>query len=439
MVRSRSQLSHPVVRGIEPDCLPGSNEHRPISVAHARAARKERVSIADVSVSVDRNRGDVQFAAHGALVECLNVFELVLKTIPAQIDFVLRHRVKHEGVVWIGRMSERENGAGFGHARTLSAGGIGAMRRQVAVCVARAPPIASGQWRNLRSARVWAPLLACGPRSPARKPLLRWMGSGKSRSRISCRARSSRERNLRRKHCRSWSSSIRQHGIIQPLIVRQVAGRFELIAGERRWRAAQEAGLTDAPVILRDATDFEVLELSLIENLQRADLNPIEEAQGYARLATEFKMRQEDIAHAVGRSRAAVANAMRLLDLHGQIQTWLNQGLLSVGHAKVLLGLKKQEEQLLVAETILRRSATVRATERLVAKQLGNARPRRRKAGVADESSAVRDVQDRLQRHLATHVAVHHGEKRGRIEIEYYGTDDLQRLLGVMGLPPAEQ
>ena len=140
--------------------------------------------------------------------------------------------------------------------------------------------------------------------------------------------------------------SIRQHGIIQPLVVREVGGRHELIAGERRWRAAQEAGLTQVPVITRVATDLEVLELSLIENLQRADLNPIEEAQAYARLAGEFGMRQEDIAQKVGRSRAAVANSMRLLDLHQQVQAWLTQGLLSVGHAKVLLALKEPEEQL---------------------------------------------------------------------------------------------
>jgi ParB family transcriptional regulator, chromosome partitioning protein len=228
--------------------------------------------------------------------------------------------------------------------------------------------------------------------------------------------------------------SIRQHGIIQPLVVRLVAGKHELIAGERRWRAAQEAGLTQAPVITRVATDLEVLELSLIENLQRADLNPIEEAQAYARLSNEFGMRQEDIAQKVGRSRAAVANSMRLLDLHEQVQTWVTQGLLSVGHAKVLLALKEPEEQRAVAETILRRSATVRATERLVARQLGGTRPRRKRQTVAT-SATIDDLQNRLQEHLGTRVTIHHGEKRGRIEIEYYGNDDLQRVLNALGLP----
>jgi ParB family transcriptional regulator, chromosome partitioning protein len=234
--------------------------------------------------------------------------------------------------------------------------------------------------------------------------------------------------------------SIRQHGIIQPLVVRNVRGKHELIAGERRWRAAQEAGLAQVPVITRIATDLEVLELSLIENLQRADLNPIEEAQAYARLANEFGMRQEDIAQKVGRSRAAVANSMRLLDLHQQVQAWLTQGLLSVGHAKVLLALKEPDEQRAVAETILRRSATVRATERLVARQLGGTRPRRRRetAANATTSATIEDLQNRLQEHLGTRVLLHHGEKRGRIEIEYYGNDDLQRVLGALGLPASE-
>jgi ParB family chromosome partitioning protein len=247
--------------------------------------------------------------------------------------------------------------------------------------------------------------------------------------------------------------SIRQHGIIQPLIVRQAAAsvaaatgkvgsRFELIAGERRWRAAQEIGLPTVPAIIRSANDLEVLELSLIENLQRADLNPIEEAQGYARLATEFSMRQEDIALKVGRSRAAVANALRLLDLHPQLQVWLAQNLLSVGHAKVLLALKVPEEQLLAAETVLRRNATVRSTERLVARQLGIGRPRRksRRAGsdLSGTTTAVGDLQNRLQQHLATHVIIRHGDKRGRIEIEYYGTDDLQRIVTALGLPEHE-
>jgi len=237
--------------------------------------------------------------------------------------------------------------------------------------------------------------------------------------------------------------SIRQHGIIQPLIVRQSGARFELIAGERRFRAAQEIGLSTVPAIVRTANDLEVLELSLIENLQRADLNPIEEAQGYARLASEFSLRQEDIALKVGRSRAAVTNALRLLDLHPQVQIWLAQNLISVGHAKVLLALKVPDEQLLAAETVLRRNATVRSTERMVARLLGIGRGRRKARRAASDSgataTAVEDLQNRLQQHLATHVTIYHADKRGRIEIEYYGTDDLQRVVTALGLPEAAE
>jgi len=262
-------------------------------------------------------------------------------------------------------------------------------------------------------------------------------------------------KNFAREALQELIDSIRQHGIIQPLIVRELAtaspsrhtaggagARFELIAGERRWRAAQEIGLTEVPAIIRSANDLEVLELSLIENLQRADLNPIEEAQGYARLANEFGMRQEDIAVKVGRSRATVANALRLLDLQPQVQVWLAQDLLSVGHAKVLLSLKAPEEQLLAAETVLRRNATVRGTERLVARLLGMSRSRRKSRRTGAESSvtptAIGDLQNRLQEHLATHVTIHHGDKRGRIEIEYYGDDDLQRIVTALRLPEPE-
>lgn len=244
-------------------------------------------------------------------------------------------------------------------------------------------------------------------------------------------------REFQREALEELVDSIRQRGIIQPLIVRPVNGRFELIAGERRWRAAKEVGLAEAPAIVRQATDLEVLELSLIENLQRADLNPIEEAQAYARLAGEFGMRQEDIAQKVGKSRASVANAMRLLDLDPQVQTWVVQDLLSVGHAKVLLGLKVHEEQRLLAEKILRQSSTVRTTERMVARQLGKlGGTRRRKHAEIVSSTALKDLENRLQQHLATHVTIHHGEKRGRIEIEFYGSDDLQRVIGALGLPP---
>lgn len=238
--------------------------------------------------------------------------------------------------------------------------------------------------------------------------------------------------------------SIRVHGIIQPLIVRKNGDKYELIAGERRWRAAKEVGLLDAPAIVRTASDQEVLELALIENLQREDLNPIEEALAFTRLAKEFGLKQEEIAQKVGKSRASVANSMRLLELHPDIQNWLTHGRVSVGHAKVLLSLKSQEEQLLIAESIIRHNYTVRSAEKLVANHFakqGVARPTRGDstgAKSAPDSPAVLHLQNRLQQHLATHVSLHHNDKRGRIEIEYYGNDDLHRILAVIGLAADE-
>jgi ParB family chromosome partitioning protein len=250
-------------------------------------------------------------------------------------------------------------------------------------------------------------------------------------------------REFRDEPLRELMDSIREHGIIQPLVARKVGAKYQLIAGERRWRAATSLGLEKAPVLVRTATDQEVVELALIENLQRADLNPIEEARAYERLATEFKLRQEEIAKKVGRSRVAIANAVRLLDLESQVQAWVGQGRLSVGHAKVLLAIKPHDEQLLVAEQALRQGATVRGTEKLVSAHLARRdgpRPSRATGSGAGRptggslSPALKRVEDRLRDRLATEVNLRGSGKRGTIEIAYYGTDDLQRLLDAMGL-----
>jgi ParB family chromosome partitioning protein len=243
---------------------------------------------------------------------------------------------------------------------------------------------------------------------------------------------------FRDEHLQELADSIKEKGIMQPLIVRRVGDKLELIAGERRWRAAQRVGLKEAPVIIRTASDQDVLELALIENLQREDLNPIEEARAFARLAKDFQLKQEDIALKVGKSRAAVANAMRLLDLHAQVQTWVVQERLTVGHAKVLLGAKSAEEQLKLAEETLRRGLTVRGTEQLIADHFagnGTRKPKRGAPTAPRVEPAVTHLQNRLREHFATQVMVHHGEKKGRLEIEYYGNDDLQRLLQLLGLP----
>jgi len=239
---------------------------------------------------------------------------------------------------------------------------------------------------------------------------------------------------FREDHLKELIDSIRERGIIQPLIVRKVQGRYELIAGERRLRASREVGLKEAPVIVREASDQEVIELALIENLQREGLNPMEEALAYQRLATEFRLTQEAIAHRVGKSRAVVANAIRLLDLDEEVKSLLVQGRLSVGHDKVILGLKNHEEQRLLAHQILRRNASVRLTEEMLETQLrakqGSTAPRRsKKKSSSTLPPALLHLQNRLQHHFSTRVLIEDGEKRGRILIEYYGSDDLDRLL----------
>ena len=241
-------------------------------------------------------------------------------------------------------------------------------------------------------------------------------------------------------HLHELVESIRERGIIQPLIVRKVDGHFELIAGERRWRAAKELDLAEAPAIVREATDREVLELALIENLQREGLNPIEEASAYQRLSGDFGLTQEDIAKRVSKSRAAVANAMRPLGLAPDVQSLLKHERLSVGHAKVLLSLKSHEEQNFLADQIIRQGASVRVAEKLTAAHLAatgkSARTRTKKppGGAQELAPAVQRVENMLTHRLATRVVIHHSEKKGSIHIEYYGNDDLNRILGTLGL-----
>lgn len=239
---------------------------------------------------------------------------------------------------------------------------------------------------------------------------------------------------------RELADSIREQGIVQPLIVRARADGFELIAGERRWRAAQLAGLAEVPVLLREAEDTEVLELALIENLQRENLNPLEEAQGYQRLLEQFHLRQEDVATKVGKSRVAVAHALRLLRLPAGVQAYLRSGRLSVGHAKVILGLERPEEQTLAAERVIRDGLNVRQTEDLVARLAQTGGGGRTEGAPATRAvGAPRDVhvtalESRLQERLGTKVGLKYRQGRGAIEIRFYGDDELDRLLELLGV-----
>ncbi len=265
-------------------------------------------------------------------------------------------------------------------------------------------------------------------------------------ARIQASALQPRKR-FREEQLQELVDSIREHGVIQPLIVRPLADdreQLELIAGERRWRACQRiGGLSKVPVIIREASDRDVLEMALIENLQREDLGPIEEAEAYVRLSKDFGMRQEDIAKRVGKNRATVANAMRLLELDSEVQTHLAQGRLSVGHAKALLALKEPAEQKTAADLVVKQGLTVRATERLLQQMQDPSRKgaggKRTKGGSADQAesalpSSLLHLQNQLRDHLATSVRLVPGEKKGRIEIEYYGDEDLERLMEVMGI-----
>ncbi|HSU54122.1 MAG TPA: ParB/RepB/Spo0J family partition protein [Candidatus Dormibacteraeota bacterium] len=233
------------------------------------------------------------------------------------------------------------------------------------------------------------------------------------------------------------AASIKEQGIVQPLIVRDQGGKLELIAGERRWRAAQLVGLSEVPVIVREADDRVVLELALIENLQRENLNPLEEAQGYERLVNEFQMTQEEVALKVGKSRAAVANGLRLLKLPVTVQGYLREGKLSVGHAKVILGLRAEKQQTLAAEKIVNEGLNVRQTEELVARlqarENGAATPTL--VGTASTPDAhVADLTNRLRERLGTKINFRYAQGKGALEITFFSDDDLQRILEILGV-----
>jgi ParB family chromosome partitioning protein len=231
------------------------------------------------------------------------------------------------------------------------------------------------------------------------------------------------------------ADSIREQGIVQPLIVRERNGSFELIAGERRWRAAQLLGLAEAPIIVREADDRAVLELALIENLQRENLNPIEEAYGYSQLVDQFHLTQEDVASRVGKSRAVVANALRLLKLAVGIQDAIRDGLLSVGHAKAILGLATEKQQKVAADRILKEGMSVRQTEALVARlQAGRTARGSTMAGPLVHDANVVELENRLRERLGTKVKLKYSQGKGTLEIAFFSDDDLERVLQILGV-----
>ena len=236
---------------------------------------------------------------------------------------------------------------------------------------------------------------------------------------------------------RELADSIKEQGIVQPLIVRERGGQLELIAGERRWRAAQLLGLAEVPVIVRQADDRAVLELALIENLQRENLNPIEEAQGYAQLIEQFQLKQEEAAAKVGKSRAVVANALRLLKLPAAIQTSIREGRLSVGHAKVILGLASEKHQKLAFERILKEGLNVRQTEGLVARlqaREGGTVAKPGQVTLLTRDAHVANIESKLRELLGTRVHLRYAQGKGALEITFFSDAELERILGILGV-----
>jgi ParB family transcriptional regulator, chromosome partitioning protein len=227
------------------------------------------------------------------------------------------------------------------------------------------------------------------------------------------------------------ATSIRNQGIIQPLVVRPKGERFELIAGERRWRAAMKAGLSRVPVVVREASDHDALQLALIENLQREDLNPIEEATGYRRLQEEFTWSQEEVAEKVGKSRPAVTNALRLLSLPSEVQQEVASGNLPAGQARALLGLQSEAVIMTAYREVIARALSTRETEKLV-RNLKLGRRRRRESPAVDPD--LRSLVEELQRALGTKIRVlpKARSNKGKIEIEYYSLPDLERIIGAI-------
>jgi ParB family chromosome partitioning protein len=231
------------------------------------------------------------------------------------------------------------------------------------------------------------------------------------------------------------AESIKQFGVLQPLLVQERDDYYEIIAGERRWRAAMMANIKEIPVIIKKLSEQEIMEISLIENIQREDLNPIEEAQAYKRLLTEFNLKQDEVAERVSKSRTAVTNAMRLLKLNDKVQQMVIDEMLSTGHARSLLGIEDQEKQYAIAQKIFDEKLSVRDTEKLV-KSLQNENKNEHKEPEKLDpklEAIYRDLEEQMKNILGTKVTINHKDaKKGKLEIEYYSQDELDRIIDIL-------
>lgn len=230
------------------------------------------------------------------------------------------------------------------------------------------------------------------------------------------------------------AASISEHGLIQPIVVTEGKnGIYTIVAGERRWRAAKKAGLKEIPAVIKDYTDVQIAEIALIENLQREDLNPIEEALGYHQLLEDYNLTQELISRKIGKSRSAIANSLRLLSLEDSIKKLLISGEISSGHARAILSLESSELRLALVKRIIEDSLNVRQAEE-IAKQLNKKRPPKPKKEITANDIEIENLENRIASALGTKVRIAHSKKKGKIEIEYYGNDDLDRILTMLNL-----
>ena len=229
------------------------------------------------------------------------------------------------------------------------------------------------------------------------------------------------------------ADSIKQFGLLQPILVQDRKTYYEIIAGERRWRAAKLAGLKEVPVIIRDYTDQEIVEISLIENIQREDLNPIEEAQAYKKLLTEFNLKQDEVAERVSKSRTAVTNSMRLLKLCDEVQQMIIDDMISTGHARALISIEDPEQQYMIAKRVFDEKLSVREVEKLV-KDLN--KPQKPKKEIIEDKSLdiiYQDIEEKLKQSLGTKVSISSkGNGAGKLEIEFYTHDDLDKMIELL-------
>lgn len=227
------------------------------------------------------------------------------------------------------------------------------------------------------------------------------------------------------------AESIKQHGVIQPLIVKKRDKYYEIIAGERRWRAAKMAGLKEIPVVIKDLSDQEIMEVALIENIQREDLNPIEEAQAYQRLIKEYNYKQDELAERVSKSRVAVTNSMRLLKLDERVQKMIIDDMISAGHARALLAITDNEKQYTIAMKVFDEKLSVRETEKLIKNLDKQVKP---KVNTTPENDFIyRDIENKLKESMGTKVIIHNKDNnKGKIEIEYYSQDDFERIVDIL-------